>query len=149
MGGLMMELRVPAGAMDASSFGERAAELAVEAPFQRPRVLEGIGAARYEAATGRRLERPTPVDPSYDFRDVELDARIDLKGPLPPRGGPVPDDRVAGLIEAVVWESNVSSGCDMVLVDTLGLTEAQRGRVRAAVAQRVRSSKTIAFLEDG
>lgn len=143
-----LDLRVHPGAMDAPGFAERASALAVEPPFTRPRPMEGLGAARYEAATGRRLDRPEPADPSYDFFDAEAGMRIDLKGPLPPRGGPVPDDRVAGLVLAIVRESNLSTGCDMVLIDMLGLSAEQRNRLRASVTARVRTDKTIAFLED-
>ena len=134
--------------MDAPGFAGRAHELATEAPGARPRLAEGVGAARYEAATGRRLERPDPVDPSHDFRDPEFGVRIDLKGPVPPLGGPVPDERLGGLIAKIVREADLSSGSDMVLVDTLGLTEAQRGRVRAAVETRVRSGKSVVFMRD-
>ena len=86
------------------------------------------------------------MDPSHDFRDAELGARIDLKGPLPPPGGPTPDDRVAGLIEAIMREANLSMGCDMVVIDMLGLDGARRDRVCATVDACVRSDKTIAFL---
>jgi hypothetical protein len=36
----------------------------------------------------------------------------------------------------------------MVLIDMLGLSAEQRGRLRASVTARVRTDKTIAFLED-
>lgn len=94
--------------MDASGFADRARELATEAPGARPRLAEGVGAARYEAATGRRLERPQPADPSYDFRDAVLGLRIDLKGPVPPLGGPVPDERLEGLIAKIVREARTT-----------------------------------------
>lgn len=148
MAASLLDLQVPPGAMDAPGFAERAAALAVEPPFARPRPMEGLGAARYEAATGRRLDRPDPADPSYDFFDAEAGLRIDLKGPLPPRGGPVPEDRVAGLTLAIVRESNLSTGCDTVLIDMLGLSVEQRDRLRASVTARVRTDKTVAFLED-
>ena len=148
MAASILDLRVPPGMMDVPGFAERAAALAVEPPFTRPRPMEGLGAARYESATGRRLDRPEPADPSYDFLDAKTGMRIDLKGPLPPRGGPVADDRVAGLIEAIVRESNLSTGCDTVLIDMLGLSAEQRDRLRGSVTARVRTDKTIAFLED-
>lgn len=148
MAASILDLRVPPRAMDAPGFAERAAALAVEPPFTRLRPMEGLGAARYEAATGRRLDRPEPADPSYDFFDAAAGLRIDLKGPLPPRSGPVPDDRVAGLTLAIVRESNLSTGCDTVLIDMLGLSAEQRDRLRTSVTARVRTDKMIAFLED-
>ena len=61
------ELWVPAGTRDAPAVARRAIALAFEDTALRPRPGEGLAAATYEAVTVRRLARPHPADPAYDY----------------------------------------------------------------------------------
>lgn len=147
----IIELCVPAGVREAPGLEARARELAFEDSLLRQRPGEGIAAATYEAVTGRRLARPDPADPAYDYDFLDeagRRVRVDVKGPVPLLGGPVPDARLEGLIRKIIREADFSSGSDMVLVDALGLSEAQHARVRVAVEAAVRSSKIIVFMRD-
>jgi hypothetical protein len=90
------------------------------------KINEGIGGVRIEQATGERLWRS--ADPAFDFGSKRF-GRIDIKGPLreASTGAPIPltDAMVVGMGKSAIKEANLSTGSDVVVVDTLGLSDAQ------------------------
>ena len=137
--------RVPPGAMAALGFADRARALAPEPGVLVIRPGEGRGAARYELATGHRLSRPSPADRSFDFRDVDDGRRIALQGPVPQIGA-VTDALVDGLARAAVREARLPGGADVVVVDALGLSDAQVARLGAGIALGALGGKPVEIL---
>ena len=134
--------QVPPGSMTAFGFAERARALAPEPGVVVTRPGEGRGGARYEAATGHHLTRPRPPDPSYDFLDHDADRRIALEGPLP-QVGAIGQDGVDGLARAAVREAALRGGADLVVVDAMGLSDAQMEALGRALAAAVPGAKPI------
>lgn len=131
-------------------FMRRAQELALEDGVGKTRIYEGIGAARFEEASGRRLVRPQPPNPRVDYIDEEL-GRVDLKGPIRRNDGspfPFGDSHVEQLGNKVIEEAN-RVGDDVsesVIVDTLDMSDAQVDALRRQVTNAVSTDKPIIFL---
>ena len=108
---------------------------------------EGIGAARFEQATGRTVIRST--DGATDFIDPKI-GPFDLKGPLRANDG-TPIDitprRIQGLGNSVIKEVNNSTASKAVVVDTLGLTKEQISILKAQVQSGIKNNKPIIYLE--
>lgn len=138
-------MRVPPGAMATVGFADRARALAPEPGVLVIRPGEGRGAARYELATGHRLSRPHPADRAFDFLDADDGRRIALKGPVP-QIGEVTDASVDGLARSTVREARLPRGGDVVVVDALGLSDAQVARLGAAIALGVLDGKPVEIL---
>jgi hypothetical protein len=85
-------------------------------------IEQGIGGVRYQRYVGRKIEASKDI--AYDFLDGTT--RIQLKGPYlnPKTLEPVPNINVNGIANNIN-ESNLSSGFDKLVIDTLGLTDEQ------------------------
>ncbi|SMF33892.1 Possible hemagglutinin [Alteromonadaceae bacterium Bs31] len=132
---------------DSLAFRKRSLELATDPGRGQLLIREGIGAARFEQATGRTVTRS--VDPATDFVDPKLGA-FDLKGPLRANDGTPIDitpERIEGLGNSVVWEVNNSTASKAVVVDTLGLTKEQVSILKSQISNGIKNNKPIIFLE--
>jgi hypothetical protein len=119
-------------------------------------LAEGQGGARYEQATGRRIERST--EDGADFIDPEV-GPVSLKGPLVNKKTGetlnITDNMVDGLAKSVVKDVRTNTFTNRVVVDTKGMTQAQRDRLRAAIESELAKNpppaggnpKDIVFLE--
>ena len=116
-------------------------------------LAEGQGGARYEQATGRPLQRST--EEGADFIDSEV-GPISLKGPLVNKrtGQPlnINDQMVDGLAKSVIKDVERNTFTKRVVVDTKGMTQAQRDRLRQSIESELAKnpngpSKEIVFLE--
>lgn len=117
-------------------------------------LAEGQGGARYEQATGRRVERST--EEGADFIDPEV-GPVSLKGPLVNKKTGetlnITDNMVDGLARSVVKDVRTNTFTKRVVVDTKGMTQAQRDRLRAAIESELAKNppagppKEIVFLE--
>ncbi len=128
-------------------FRKRTLELARDPDRNQLLIREGIGAARFEQATGRTVVRS--ADGATDFVDSKLGA-FDLKGPIRANDGspiPITPERVNGLAESVIKEANRSTASKAVVVDTLGLSKEQVAALKTQVANEVKSNKPIIFIE--
>jgi hypothetical protein len=125
---------------------QRTRELAYDPAIRGERVSEGIGARRLERGTERTVERS--LDPAIDFLGAGL-GNISLKGPLraSATGDPIPitDAMVRGLASAAVRGANQNTGVDVVVVDTLGLTDAQFALLLGTIATAGPTRKPIMF----
>lgn len=129
------------------AFRKRSLELATDPDRGQLLIREGIGAARFEQATGRTVTRS--VDGATDFVDSKLGA-FDLKGPLRANDGTPIDitpKRIEGLGNSVVKEVNNSTASKAVVVDTLGLTKEQVSILKSQISSGVKNNKPIIFLE--
>lgn len=133
-GGTSIEVRK---APDRSSLSdERIRELGVNHEQGNVTDLrEGVGGARYEQTTG------SPLSPSategVDFYDG--DTPISLKGPLARKDTgeilPFNDSMVDGLADSVIKGAKTNTAARDIVVDTLGLSDAQRSRLTERIAE--------------
>ncbi|MEO1005008.1 MAG: RHS repeat-associated core domain-containing protein [Cyanobacteria bacterium J06638_38] len=133
--------------LSALDFRQRSIELGFDASRNQLLVREGIGAARFERATGRTVSRT--VDGAVDFKDSVL-GEFDLKGPIRANDGspiPITDKRVQGLARSVIKEVNRSTASKAVVVDTLGLSPLQISRLKNDITQGVKVNKPIIYIE--
>lgn len=133
--------------VSAIEFRRRSLELARDPDRTGLLVREGVAGARFEIATGRRLERSS--DSAADFIDPKL-GPIDVKGPLRANDGSpieITQERIDGLANAAIEEANFKSGSRAVVVDTLDLSRAQIDSLKKVILERVTSNKPIIFLE--
>jgi hypothetical protein len=97
---------------------------------------EGLGGARYEMATGRRVVKSK--EQGSDIIDPEI-GYVQLKGPLVNKrtGGPIriTDRMVDGLADSVVEEVRFNTVNKRVVVDTAGLTPEQRRRLEQKIEE--------------
>jgi hypothetical protein len=104
----------------------------------RPNLNEGLGGARYEMATGRRIERSE--EDGADFIDPEV-GPIQLKGPLVNKktGQPIriTDRMVDGLAQSVVEDIQRNTYSKRVVIDTTGLTPDQRRRLEQKIEEEL------------
>jgi hypothetical protein len=110
-------------------------------------VREGIGAARFEQATGRAVVRSE--DGATDFIDPQLGA-FDLKGPLRANDGSpidITQNRVEGLGNSVIKEANNSTASEAVVVDTLGLSQEQISALKIQIQNGLNTNKPIIYIE--
>jgi hypothetical protein len=110
-------------------------------------VREGIGAARYEQATGRTVIRST--DGATDFIDPKI-GPFDLKGPLRANDGSPIDitpKRIEGLGNSVIKEANNSTASKAVVVDTLGLNKEQISTLKFQIQNGLQTNKPIIYIE--
>ena len=109
------------------------------------RPLEGLGGARFEAVTGLTLS-PGPRG-GADFI-LANGRRLELKGPLPLNAGRASDSGVDGLIRAAVMDLEGDFGADEVLIDALGFSPVQLGRLQEALAgANNRTGKIIRIIQ--
>ena len=128
-------------------FRKRTLELSLDPDRGQMLVREGIGAARFEQATGRTVLRST--DGATDFIDPKL-GPFDLKGPLRANDGSPIDitpKRVEGLGKSVIKEANNSTASKAVVVDTLGLTKEQISILKIQVQNGLKTKKPIIYVE--
>ena len=131
---------------DALKFRQRTLELGYDAARDQMLVREGIGAARFENATGRTVTRT--VDGAVDFHDSVL-GNFDLKGPILANDGTavaITAERVQGLAKSAIKEANFSTASKAVVVDTMGMTSEQIATLKATVANGVKSTKPIIYI---
>jgi Putative peptidoglycan binding domain len=116
-------------------------------------LAEGLGGARYEQATGRRLSRSSQE--GADFVDPEV-GPISLKGPLVNKrtGQPVTinDEMVDGLAKSVIKDVQHNTYTNRVVVDTTGMSPAQRSRLQQTIDSELATNpgprpKEIVFIE--
>jgi RHS repeat-associated protein len=100
---------------------------------------EGMAGVRLEQALGRTISRGTSA--AVDFVDSQL-GPISLKGPIPAQGS------VEGLANAVIRDAmGGNTATQTVVVDTLGLSEAQISSLKSAVEAGTQgTSKRIIYL---
>jgi len=119
----------------------------------RDDLAEGRGAARYEMATGRRIEK-SQVQGS-DIIDPDV-GYVQLKGPFVNKrtGNPIPitDRMVDGLADSVVEEVRLNTLNKRVVVDTEYMTPEQRRRLEQKIEEGLArtpggNSKEIFILE--
>ncbi|WP_435635991.1 DUF637 domain-containing protein [Pseudomonas solani] len=133
--------------IDSLEIRKRSLELALDPDRNQMLVREGIGAARFEQATGRTVLRST--DGATDFIDSKLGA-FDLKGPLRANDGSSIDitpRRIEGLGRSIIKEANSSTASKAVVVDTLGLSKEQISALKAQVQGGLRTNKPIIYIE--
>lgn len=98
----------------------------------RPDIREGIGGARAEAALDTQF-RASDVE-GVDFFDG--DAAVSLKGPLLRQTGEaitITDRMVDGLAKSVIKDAKLNTASDVIVVDAMGLSPAQRERLVQAI----------------
>ena len=128
-------------------FRQRTLELALDPDRGQLLIREGIGAARFEIATGRKVTRSQ--DGATDFIDSKL-GEFDLKGPLRANDGSpieINDARIEGLSNSIIKEANHSTASRAVVVDTLGLTKEQIEHLKNKVALNLTTNKPIVYVE--
>ncbi|MEJ2670294.1 MAG: hypothetical protein P8077_08655, partial [Gammaproteobacteria bacterium] len=128
-------------------FRKRTLELAKDPDRKELLIREGIGAARFEQATGRTIIRST--DGATDFVDSKLGS-FDLKGPIRANDGSVVDitpKRIEGLGKSVIKEANRSTASKAVVVDTLGLSKEQVSLLKYQVEVGLKTDKPIFYIE--
>ena len=110
-----------------------------------------MGGTRYENATGRKVSRGT--EDGIDFVDPEV-GPVSLKGPLADKktGAPltVSDEMVEGFGKSVVKDVKYNTATKRVVVDTRGMTSAQRTKLKQSVSDGLADSgatKEVVFLE--
>ena len=133
--------------IDTLAFRKRTLELSMDPDRGQSLIREGIGAARFEQATGRTVTRST--DGATDFIDSKLGA-FDLKGPLRANDGSVIDItpvRLEGLGNSIIKEANNSTASKAVVVDTLGLTREQILTLKNQVSGGLKTKKPIVYIE--
>lgn len=129
---------------------ERVKALSYNHEQARPDLAEGLGGARYEGATGARLEKPDIE--GVDMVDPER-GPLSLKGPLVSKKTgevlPVNDQMVNGLADSVIKDVKVNSATKGVVVDTLGLSSTQRQVLKDRIFGGLgsQSPKEVIFLE--
>ena len=126
---------------------QRSLALAPEPSQAKINMAEGIGAARYEQATGRTVTRST--DPAVDFIDPKIGA-FDLKGPIRSKTGakiPITPKMRADFAKSVIKEANVSTASKAVVVDTLGLSKSEVQSLKSTINNGVKTKKPIIYLE--
>jgi len=114
---------------------------------------EALAAARYEWATGRELQHST-VD-GADFVEVLSGLKIQIKkGPLGVEGKtgvvmPIQDTWVPGFARSIIKDATLKVGAsDVLVVDLMGLTPAQKEFVISEVAARIADfRKPVRFME--
>lgn len=114
---------------------------------------EALAAARYEWATGRELQHST-VD-GADFVEVLSGLKIQIKkGPLGVEGKtgvvmPIQDTWVPGFARSIIKDATLKVGAsDVLVVDLMGLTPAQKEFVISEVAARIADfRKPARFME--
>ncbi|WP_227272590.1 hypothetical protein [Roseobacter weihaiensis] len=96
---------------------------------------EGVGGARYEQTTGNPLG--SSATEGVDFYDG--DTPISLKGPLARKDTgeilPINDSMVDGLADSVVKGAKTNTVARDIVVDTLGLSDAQRSRLTERITE--------------
>jgi filamentous hemagglutinin len=130
----------------AISFRQRTLELGYDAARDQMLVREGVGAARFEAATGRTITRS--VDGAVDFHDPVL-GDFDLKGPLLANDGSkieITSERVLGLANSAIKEANFSTASKAVVIDTLGMSDEQVAMLKSTIAIGIKSNKPIVYI---
>ena len=127
---------------------QRSLALAPEPSQSKINLAEGIGAARYEQATGRTVTRST--DPAVDFIDPKIGA-FDLKGPLrKSEDGSkivITSRMRADLAKSIIKEANFSTASKAVVVDTLGLSKSEVQTLKSIVNSGVKTNKPIIYIE--
>jgi len=113
---------------------------------------EGLGGARYEQASGKKL-RPGDTE-GVDFYDPDP---VSLKGPLANKktGELLPnidDKKVDGLSKSVVKDVQQNTAAKNVVVDTAGMTPTQKAQLKQKIAEGLANKpglpgKEITFLE--
>ena len=114
-------------------------------------MAEGIGSARYEAASGRPLTQSTTE--GADIFDGTTG--VQLKGPLVNKKTGellnINDNMVDGLANSVVHDATLNSASSRLVVDTLGMTSSQRDRlisgIQRGLAGQPHLNKDIIILE--
>jgi hypothetical protein len=132
----------------------RVEELSPNAEQGNPRDLsQGLGGARYEAATGEKLT--VSQTEGADFFDQNGNP-VSLKGPLVNKATgeqvPVTDKMAKGLGKSVAGDLQNNTYTDKVIVDTQGMTPAQRQIVKDTIADDLAKRpavkpKSIIFVE--
>jgi hypothetical protein len=133
--------------LDTLEFRKRTLELGFDPSRNELLVREGIGAARFERATGRTVVRS--MDGATDFIDQKLGA-FDLKGPLRANDGSpieITPKRIEGLGNSIIKEANFSTASKAVVVDTLGLTKIQISTLKTQVQIGMKVDKPIIYIE--
>ena len=126
---------------------QRSLALAPEPSQAKINMAEGIGAARYEQATGRTVTRST--DPAVDFIDPKIGA-FDLKGPIRSKTGakiPITPKMRADFAKSVIKEANISTASKAVVVDTLGLSKSEVQSLKSTINNGIKTKKPIIYLE--
>ncbi len=132
---------------DSHNFKKRVNELAPEAGVKRTRYNEGIGATRYEMATGRKVTRSQHV--GADYIDPEL-GPIDLKGPLLKRDGStfqIKESNISDLIQQIIEKADRSHGSKAIVVDLFGLTKEQIAHIKNKILKGQKGNKPIIYME--
>jgi RHS repeat-associated protein len=112
---------------------------------------QGLGGAHYEQATGRSLSPSTEA--GGDF--VENGEQVSMKGPLVDKAGkpvPIKDEMVDGLANSAVKDVRYNTATKRVIVDTAGMTPAQRSRLMTSIKDQLAADpgmqeKEIVFVE--
>ena len=114
-------------------------------------MAEGIGSARYEAASGNTLTQSTVE--GADIFDGTIG--VQLKGPLVnKRTGAlldINDNMIDGLVHSAVHDATVNTASSRLVIDTLGMTPAQRNRLATDIQNSLQNqphlNKEIIILE--
>ncbi|WP_299192788.1 hypothetical protein [uncultured Litoreibacter sp.] len=117
----------------------------------KPDMAEGIGSARYEGLQGRQMQNST----TEGFDIVDGDTNVQLKGPLVNKKTgellSINDQMVEGLADAVIHDATSNVASSRLVVDTLGMTPAQRNslvsRITDGLANTPHLGKEIIILE--
>jgi hypothetical protein len=132
---------------------QRVQALKYNAEQKKNDLAQGIGGARYEKATGRKLS--LPEEEGADLVDPVI-GRIQLKGPLVDKntGKPVSinDKMVDGIAKSTLRDLRYNVYSEAIVIDTFGMSPAQVDRMKQAInaeisAQPVDKLKPIIFLE--
>ncbi|WP_298261207.1 hypothetical protein [uncultured Litoreibacter sp.] len=114
-------------------------------------MAEGIGSARYEAASGKTLTQS--IIEGVDIMDGATG--VQLKGSLVNKMTgeilSVNDGMVDGLVNSAVHDATVNSASSRLVVDTLGMSSAQRDRLISGIQRGLSNlphlNKDIIILE--
>jgi hypothetical protein len=113
---------------------KRVQELRFNREQQKNDMSQGIGGARYEKATGRKIS--LPETDGADFIDPDL-GPMQLKGPLVNKKTgeklKINDNMVDGFAESAIDDIRYNTYSKAIVIDTYGMSPAQVDRLKQAI----------------